>query len=129
MKCVDTDFLIAVLKGDLGVRKKAEELDKEGRNATTSMNAFELYVGSHLLKKKRHDLKEVKSLLSRFDVLSLDKDGAEKAGEIYAHLLDKGETIDIRDSIIAGIALNNACTLVTRDKHFERVKGLSVEKW
>ncbi len=129
MKCVDTDFLIAVLKGDPGVRKKAEELDGEGRNATTSMNAFELYVGSHVLKKKRHDQKEVKSLLSRFDILGLDEDGAEKAGEIYAQLLNKGETIDIRDSIIAGIALNNACNLVTRDKHFERVKRLSVEKW
>ncbi|MCP8317364.1 MAG: type II toxin-antitoxin system VapC family toxin [archaeon] len=45
-------------------------------------------------------------------------------------LIKVGKPIELRDAIIAGIALNEGYTLVTRNIiHFERVTGLSLEKW
>ena len=130
MKCVDTDFLIAVLKGDESVREKAEELDELGSNVTTVMNTFELYIGAFVSKKKRHHIKDVERLLSRFSVLTMNENSARKSGEIYASSLNEGEMIDIRDAIISGIALANNCSVVTRNiEHFKRVKELKVEKW
>ena len=40
MNCIDTDFLVAVLRGRKDAERRMEELDKEGRQATTSVSAF-----------------------------------------------------------------------------------------
>lgn len=40
MKCPDTDFLVALLRGKNDAKSKIESLDAGGRNATTTINAF-----------------------------------------------------------------------------------------
>jgi hypothetical protein len=35
VKCLDTDFLVAILRGKNDAKSKMESLDAEGRNATT----------------------------------------------------------------------------------------------
>ena len=130
MKCIDTDFMIAVLRGKEDARRKMRELDEEGQQATTSLNAFELFYGAYKSREKKDNLGKAKSLLGRLDVLPLDLESSEKAGESMADLASNGEAIDFRDSLIAGISLVNGLTLVTRNKgHFARVKGLKLEKW
>ena len=130
MKCIDTDFMIAVLRGKEDAERKMRELDEEGQQATTSLNAFELFYGAYKSREKKDNLGKAKSLLGRLDVLPLDLESSEKAGESMADLASNGEAIDFRDSLIAGISLVNGLTLVTRNKgHFARVKGLKLEKW
>jgi len=43
LKCLDTDLLVGVLRKQEKATRKAEELDKQGRQATTAVNAFELF--------------------------------------------------------------------------------------
>ncbi len=76
------------------------------------------------------NVRATRRLLSRLLVLPLAIGSSEKAGSIFAILEKKGATVDFRDAMIAGIALENKLTVVTRNKKdYARVQGLSVEEW
>ena len=130
MKCLDTDFLVEVLRGKGDAEGKIQELDKEGRQATTSVNTFELFYGAYKSHEKSTNVLRTTSLLDNLDVFPLDLESSKKAGELLANLASAGEVIDFRDALIAGISLANGLSLVTRNKeHFARVKGLKLEQW
>jgi predicted nucleic acid-binding protein len=130
MLCLDTDFLIALLRGDPEAVRKAEELDssKETRG-TTPINMFELYLGAYLSKKPAENLREVRALLSSLVHLAYDEEAARLAGELGGKLRSAGKPLGVRDLMIAAIAMRHGCTLLTRDEHFLKFKGLSTERW
>jgi tRNA(fMet)-specific endonuclease VapC len=130
VKCLDSDFLIAVLRGNPEAKKKLEQLDVEGRHSTTSMNSFELFYGAHRSREKGRNVEKVKNLLERLIVLPFDKETSERAGEGLAGLAAKGRAVDFRDAMIAAIATSNGLSVVSRNRdHFARFKGLEVEGW
>ncbi len=130
MKCLDTDLLVAILRGKETARDSVAALDESGRDATTSVNAFEIVYGAQRSVRRNENLKEALRLLDRLLVIPLDLPSARRAGEIAANLAAKGEGIDYRDAMIAGIALESELTIVTRnEKHFSRIKGLKLETW
>ncbi len=130
MKCLDTDLLIAILRGKPEAATKVKKLDEEAKGATTAINAFEVLFGAHKSSNKVVNLKEAVRLLDRLEVTQLDLNASRKAAEIAAKLSAKGEAIDYRDAMIAGIAIENDLTLVTRNiSHFARIKGLKFETW
>lgn len=126
MTILDTDFLVALLKGDLAVVEKADLIPSPG---TTVINAFELYYGA---KRAMNDtaLEEVKSLLQSLDLFSLDDDAAMKAGEIQGALAKGGRPINVSDVLIAGIVLTRNEELLTRNAdHFSKIPGLRWRSW
>ena len=130
MKCLDSDLLIAILRGKLDARSKMEELDGEGRNVTTSINIFEILYGAYHSSNKEKNIEDAKRLLSRLDAMPLDVESANRAAMIAADLAEKGEPVDFRDVLVAGIALTNGLSLVTRNaKHFSRIGKLRIEPW
>ena len=130
MKCLDTDLLIAILRGKPEAAGKVKELDEEAKGATTSINVFEVLFGAQKSSNKAVNLKETLRLLDRLDVAPLDLGASRKAAEIAAKLSAKGEAIDYRDAMVAGIAIENDLTLVTRNvSHFARIKGVKFETW
>jgi tRNA(fMet)-specific endonuclease VapC len=130
MKCLDTDFLIAILRGKKEAYQTLLDLDEEGTEATTAVNAFELFFGAYKSEKINDNLKETQKLLDRLEVIPLDSASAKRAGELISYLSAKGELIDFRDAMIAGIALEKDLTILTRNKnHFNRIKGLKVQTW
>jgi tRNA(fMet)-specific endonuclease VapC len=130
MKCLDTDLLVAILRGREDAELKMNEVDREGRQCTTAITAFELFYGAYKSKQRHTNLEKTRMVLERVDVLSLDYESSEGAGEILADLAARGDMIDFRDAMIAGIAKAKGLTLVTRnEEHFARVKGLKVEVW
>jgi predicted nucleic acid-binding protein len=130
VKCLDTDLLVAILRGKEEARDPVGALDEIGREATTSVNAFEIVYGAQRSARRSENLTEALRLLGRLHVIPFDFPSAQRAGEIAAKLAAVGEGIDYRDSMIAGIALENGITLVTRnEKHFSRIKGLKLEAW
>ena len=130
MKCLDTDPLIAVLREEERAKRKVEQLDQEGRHATTAVNAFELFYGASKSKMVEQNVRETHRLLSRLDLFPLSLGSAEKAGVLFGALELKGQPIGLRDAMIAGVALDHKLTLVTRNKKdYGRVPGLSVEEW
>lgn len=129
--CLDTDFLIALLRGHPEAVKKAEEYDSIGAEiSTTAINAFEIYLGAFRSIEAEKNVKQADDLLNSIKVLELTLESSRKSSEILSDLIRRGEPVDLRDTMIAGIAIVNGYILVTRNiDHFKRITGLSVEKW
>jgi len=130
LKCLDTDLLIAILRGKQDAYKTAVEIERETKAATTAINAFELFYGANKSQMKNQNIKETDKLLSKLEVIPLELSSARKAAEISVKLSEKGESIDYRDVMIAAIAIRNDLTMVTRNKaHFGRIKELKLQMW
>jgi tRNA(fMet)-specific endonuclease VapC len=119
----DTDVLIDFLR-DRGDEAKRIEFElKTGRLCTTAVTAFELWVGA----KSPQEKAAVGTLLSALSIIPLDAPAADNAGEIFRELGAKGSTIDMADSLIAGICRSRDGMLITRNKkHFSRVPNLKI---
>jgi tRNA(fMet)-specific endonuclease VapC len=130
LKCLDTDLLVGVLRKQERATRKVEELDRQGRQATTAVSAFELYYGASKSRMVEENVREASRLLSRLELLPLSIGSAEKAGLLFGALELKGIPIEFRDSMIAGIALEHRLPLVTRKKRdYNRIPGLTLEEW
>src|SRR5207245_1542051 len=130
LKCLDTDLLVRVIRKQEKATRKVEELDRQGRQATTTVNAFELFYGASKSRMVEENVREASRLLSRLEVLPLSMSSAERAGLLFGGLELKGLPIEFRDSMIAGIALEHRLTLVTRNRRdYGRVPRLTIEEW
>lgn len=111
--------------------ERAEEYDfMEAEVSTTSMNAFEIYLGAFRSREAAENVKRADDLLSSIRILDLTLESSRRSSEILSELLRRGEPIGLRDAIVAGISLVSGYTLVTRNiEHFRRVTGLSIETW
>ncbi len=121
--CLDT-ILVDLLKGKPEVVEKVKELEMKYELATTSISIFELFYGAFKIGRERNVL-AVRELAKRIEVLNLSEKAAEEAGRIAAELERRGESVDFRDVLIAGIAVASDVALYTRNvRHFGRIDGL-----
>jgi predicted nucleic acid-binding protein len=128
LKCLDTSFLIDMLRNDAGAVKKARELDEAGPSATTEVNVFELVYGVHRgkLADRRARLAQLERLFSRLITLPLNHEAALKAGEVLGVLAREGKEVSVLDGLAALIALVHGCeAIVTRN--VERFKNMPVQ--
>lgn len=117
------------MRGDENAISYMEKIDREGRMSTTSINAYEILFGAGLSKIPENSEETVK-LLGKLDILPFDTNAAERASEIHSTLSSNGQQINIKDILIASIAIVNEMILVTRNiKDFSRIKDLKIEKW
>ncbi len=65
-------------------------------------------------------------MLPRKEVLLLNEEDAAEASRICRELKREGKLIADIDVLIAGIVRNPGLTLVTRDRDFERIKGIDL---
>ena len=69
------------------------------------------------------------NLLAYVKILDFNFSASKKAAEIFEHLKEKGEALDIADIMIAAIVINNNETLLTNNlSHFKRISELILEK-
>ena len=124
---VDTDILIDLLrKRDYAV-SLIKRLEDEVELATSAINAFELYRGAYKSQNQEKNLASVKGLLNSLRMLNTDEDSMEIAGKITASLERDGNMVDIRDLLIASIALVNSFGVLTNNvRHFNRIRHLRV---
>ena len=91
---------------------------------------FEIFFGAHKSDRKSENVEAALKLFAKLEVIPLEFSSSQRAGEISAKLVAKGEPIDYRDAMIAAIAIENELTLVPRNKsHFSRIKSLKLETW
>lgn len=124
--CLDTDILIDLLRGESKTVEEIKQLEDKFELVTTAINLFELYYGAYKTGRERN-IEAVKEVARRVEVLNLTEKSAEISGKILAELEKRGEAIDFRDVMIAGIVIENNITLYTRNvKHFERIEGINL---
>lgn len=127
MACLDSSFVIDLLRNHPSIKKIMAELDDSDEIIFMPAPALTEIVSGIDIHKKEREIMAINTFLSKVTLLELDKESAWLAGEIESELRRKGELIDIVDIMIGAIALQNKEALVTKNKkHFERIKGLDL---
>lgn len=130
MVCLETTFLIDLLKGKPEILELKNEIDKsESSIAVAAPSIVEIWAGASQANLPKKEKAKINSVLSSIAVLPLDEKSAKEAGEIEANLLEQGITIETEDIMIAGISITNGEEILTRDQHYAKIPGLKVRKY
>mgnify|MGYP001606150190 CR=1 FL=1 len=102
----------------------------QDRLHTSAVCVFELRYGAARRGDSSLWLRLSTELLGRFMVLPLGPPEAIRAGEVFADLEKRGESIGVEDVLIGATALVHNLAVVTANvRHLSRVSGLRVENW
>ncbi len=137
MILLDTNVLSALMRQSPDAQV-IEWLDRQPRYSvwTTSITVFEIRFGLQVMATgKRRTI-----LTSAFDLLlngmiegriaHFDSAAANQAADLMATRQKKGRSGELRDTMIAGIALASHATLATRNgRHFEDLSISVVNPW
>ena len=137
MIVLDTNVLSALMRSSPDA-VVVEWLDRQPADSVwlTSITVFEARFGLALLPKGRRrnglerafDRVLMEDLSSR--VLTLDEMAAVTAAQIAADRQRAGRIVDLRDTLIAGIAQARRATIATRHtRHFEGLDVPVVDPW
>jgi len=136
MIILDTNVLSALMR-QVPDPNVVTWLDRQPRTSiwTTSVTVFEVWFGLQILAagRRRTLLTEAfEELLARIGrrVVTFDVAAARQASDLMAARHKKGSPGDLRDTMIAGIALAQHATLATRNiVHFEDTSIPLVNPW
>lgn len=123
---LDTNVIVALFKGDVNVQA---EITKSTEVFVPSVAIGELYFGAYHSSDVPRHLKQVGKFAHSSAILSCDSGTAEKYGQIKNALRLAGHPIPENDIWIAAIAQQYNLKLITRDKHFDAVVGITTEAW
>jgi len=123
---LDTNIVIEIFSGNRDIANKVGQREAFFISATV---LGELYVGINRVTNRTKHLKKLLDFLTICDVALVDTRTAEIFGEVSAQLYKKGKPIPSNDIWIAATALQYDLVLATKDKHFDEVDKLKIEKW
>lgn len=128
---LDTAFMVDLLRGHPAALRLMRDIET-GSDSTRipTVVAFELWEGAARSSRPASDVRLVEEVLAGHPDVDLKANHAKRAGEVSAALKDRGEPIGDVDLLIAGTALEEGETLVTRNmRDFERVPGLRLKTY
>lgn len=121
--CLDTDVLIAYLKGRAPGAGAVERAVMKYNCCVTAITEYELLFG---VARARRQIGE-DALLDLMTVLPFDDAAARRAARLHDTLIRRNEDIGVKDVLTAAICLANDVPLLTsNERHFKRVPGLTV---
>ncbi len=131
MVCVDTSFLIDLLRGKEKAIQELLRIENGGeRIATTPISASELFEGAYESSNAERETAKVRELLRRLALLEFSTEACEKYGRLATQLRSLGAQIGDLDTLIASIAMTHNESILTRNvNHFGKVPGLIVRTW
>jgi len=132
---LDTDTLSEILKArDQNVRSKADAYESVfGEFTNSTISVVEIVKGLH--KVRRGDrVRRIVAEVGQMELLTLDLDNAQLAGQIYGELERSGQPIGRADPMIAAIAIQHGLILVTGNtNHYLRIQtlgfALEIDNW
>jgi len=124
---LDANAVIAMLKGEPAMLARLHA-QLPADFGLPSIVAHELYYGAYKSQRAAANLARIEAL--QFEVVPLEAEDAQHAGEIRAHLAAAGTPIGPYDVLIAGQARARNLILVTHNvREFARVAGVTFEDW
>ena len=106
---LDTSVLIDALRLRHGRRELLAELVQAGHTlATTALNVAEVYAGM-----QPNEAQRTEALLGVLDCYDLTGSSGRRAGALKQQWSRKGRTLALADMIVAAIALERSCSLMT----------------
>jgi tRNA(fMet)-specific endonuclease VapC len=129
MYLLDTNTLIYFFKQQGLVAAHLQQV-QASQIAIPSVVLFELEYGLLRSTKPEAQQKGMDAATTAYRVLPLDTKSAKSAAWVKYTLEVAGNPVGHGDQLIAGIALANDLTLITRNtREFARVPGLRLENW
>lgn len=137
MIILDTNVLSALM-GDAPNEAVAEWLDTQSRGAiwTTALTIFEVRLGLLTMPAGRRrtslerDLDQCINAVLQNRILDFDPIAAEEAAALEAGRRRIGRPHELRDSMIAGIAIAHRASLATRNtRHFADLPVPVIDPW
>lgn len=126
---IDTNILIAALKGHVQVRQRLEALPFN----TIRLSAIvlgELEFGAERSAHGERNRARLLALVQRLPLVGIDHDTTRCYARIRALLERQGIPIGANDTWIAAQALAvNAILVTDNEREFSRVPGLTLENW
>jgi len=127
--CLDTDVLIDYLRKPSETVMFVMRMIYEGKISahTTTVNSFEIWLGTLLAPKPEEIIKETEEFLNRLQILDFNYAASVEASRTMMKLRKQGQTIEIRDLFVASISKVSGMPLITRNlKHYKRIPRLMV---
>ncbi|MEQ8224161.1 MAG: type II toxin-antitoxin system VapC family toxin [Candidatus Eremiobacterota bacterium] len=123
---VDTNAVIAYRKGSEEV---CAIIDRVEILFVPAIVLGELLYGAINSKEAEENKKAIYDFLENSVLLPIDEAICSRYSTLRFCLKQAGNPIPENDIWIAGICLEDNLTLLTRDKHFEKIPGLKVLTW
>lgn len=123
---LDTNIISAWLNGESAI---ADKIDKAKEIHIPIIALGELYYGAMYSAQVQKNLKNIKSITNHYNVLQIDEDTTIAYGDIKVALRKKGKPIPENDIWIAAIAKRFKLTVISRDKHFKEIEGITLKSW
>ncbi len=134
MKLVDTSVAVDIDRG--GLDTKVSRLDDEGRHALSVVSLTELRLGvnkqyGRATEAHAEAVEKLDRLLSRFDLVPVDRSVAVGAADIIEELRRAGRSLnDLHDVYIAATARAEQLPVLTANvDHFDRIDSIEVVDW
>jgi tRNA(fMet)-specific endonuclease VapC len=126
---LDTNILIAALKGRLEVRKRLNSLPLSAMRLSAIVLG-ELEFGAEKSAHGERNRIRLTALVQRLPLVGIDFDTTRHYAQVRALLERQGTPIGANDTWIAAQALTINATLVTdNEREFSRVPGLMHQNW
>ena len=123
---LDTNIIIALFASD---KKVLQNLTVATNIYLPSIAVGELYFGARKSQRINENIARIDELAKQANILTPDLFTAQCYGIIKNELTAKGKPLPENDIWIAAIAKHHNLILVSKDKHFENIEGLLLEKW
>lgn len=98
-----------------------ESFTEQERIAITVISKYEILRGT-----TERDTDLVSGLLNQFVIYDFNDSVVREAAKVHKKLAEKGKMINELDILIAGIAVANNETLITRDKNFLNLESTKI---
>lgn len=119
---LDTGLVLRHLRGQRPTVQLLRGLSKLGRLSIASVTRLEVHAG--MRPEERY---ATHKLLARLATIDLDREIADRAGDMIAASQRAGKALAVPDAIIAATAIGHQLTLVTLNRgDFQHVAGLSL---
>ena len=122
---LDTNVIIRLLNGSEAVRAVVDDLD---RIYIPAIVIGELLFGAEKSQKREINRKNYLDFCAPYPVLDVTQRVAAEYGRIKCALQSHGKIIPENDMWLAATAISNDMVIITQDKHFEQIEGLTLIK-
>ncbi len=128
MASLETTLLVDLLRGDSRAVAAVKSLEDAGEPRCAAAPAIsEMLIGAYRVGGR--ELEQAGALADSLTLLDFDLEACHEAGRLGAALMARGEPMSSNDLLIAAISKRHGQRLITRDRGFARVRGLSVETY
>jgi tRNA(fMet)-specific endonuclease VapC len=119
---LDTGLVLRHLRGHQRTVQLLRGLGKMGRLSIASVTRLEVHAG--MLPEERYPTQK---LLARLATIGLDREIADRAGDMIAASRSANKVLAVPDAIIAATAIDHGLTLVTLNwDDFQYIAGLTL---